>query len=112
MEKRNLPNATAVIVLSSLSLLTCCCFGIFGVIFGAIALYLAQKDMKLYNENPDLYLNFSNLNTGRILAIVALSISTIFFLYCAIRFATISSEEWEMMRSEIQRAMDEAERNR
>ena len=54
MEKRNLPNATAVLVLGIVSILSCCCYGIVGIIFGAVALFLAQKDLKLYNAEPEL----------------------------------------------------------
>ena len=70
MEKQKLPNATAVLILGICSILTCCCWGIIGLILGIVAIILAQKDLKLYNENPELYGGYSNLNTGKILAII------------------------------------------
>jgi len=80
MEKQKLPNANAVLILGILSILGCCCYGILGVILGAVALVLAKKDMELYRAQPELYSNYSNLNTGRILAIVGLSISAIYLI--------------------------------
>ena len=49
---------------------------------------LAKKDLVLYNENPDVYLNYSNIKIGRTLAIIGIVLSVIFliaFLY--VRFA-------------------------
>ncbi|MET0759364.1 MAG: CCC motif membrane protein [Flavobacterium sp.] len=80
MEKRTLPNATAVLVLGILSILTCCCYGIIGLILGIIALVLAGKDMKLYRESPELYSNYQNLNIGKILSIIGVVLSSITFL--------------------------------
>lgn len=77
MEKRNLPNATAVLVLGICSIVTFCCYGIFGLIFGIIALVLAGKDMKLYRAEPELYANYQNLNAGKIMAIVGVVLSGI-----------------------------------
>lgn len=77
MEKRNLPNGTAVLVLGILSILTCCCYGVIGLTLGIIALVLAKKDLKLYQESPELYLNYKNINTGRILSIIGIVLSSI-----------------------------------
>jgi len=77
----NLPNATAVLVLGIVSIIDCCCGGIIGVVCGIIGLILANKDMKLYQANPNAYKNYSNLNTGRILCIVGLIISAIYMVY-------------------------------
>jgi hypothetical protein len=77
MEKRNLPNGTAVLVLGILSIITCCCYGVIGLTLGIIALVLAKKDLKLYQESPELYLNYKNINTGRILGIIGIVLSSI-----------------------------------
>jgi len=111
MEKQNLPNATAVIILSIISIITCCCFGIIGVVFGVIALFLANKDMKLYRANPELYANYNNLNTGRILAIIGTVLSVLTFLYFAYVIAVMTPEQWEEIKTEYTRAYEEAERN-
>jgi hypothetical protein len=80
MEKQKLPNATAVLTLGILSILTCCCYGVIGLVLGIIAIVLANKDMKLYNENPDIYDGYSNINTGKILAIIGIVLSAIYFM--------------------------------
>lgn len=77
MDKRNLPNGTTVLILGILSIITCCCWGFIGLILGIIALVLAKKDLVLYNENPELYLNYSNLKIGRTLAIIGIVLSAI-----------------------------------
>lgn len=94
--KQKLPNATAVIALGILSIISCCCYG-GGLIFGIIALVLAKKDKALYEVNPNSYSNYGNLNTGRILAIIGivLSILMIFFVIWA-----ISIVGWENMGNE------------
>lgn len=81
MENQKLPNATAVLILGIVSLFGCCCYGILGLISGAIALVLASKDTQLYNENPDLYSNYNNLKIGKILAIIGLIISVIYLAF-------------------------------
>jgi uncharacterized membrane protein len=81
MNQQSLPNATAVLVLGILSLLTCICYGLPGIICGIIALILYAKDKKLYMANPSLYSNYSNLNTGRILAIIGLVLSVLWIAY-------------------------------
>jgi membrane glycosyltransferase len=88
MEKRKLPNATAVLVLGILSVLTCCCWGI-GLILGIVALIVAKKDIALYSENPEQFEGYSNINTGRVLAIIGIVLSSlylIFMIYLEINF--------------------------
>lgn len=74
MENQKLPNATAVLVLGILSILTCICYG-GGLIFGIIALVLAAKDVKIYRLTPENFTNYQSLNVGRILAIIGLVLS-------------------------------------
>jgi hypothetical protein len=76
--QQSLPNANLVLTLSILSLVTCCCFGITGFVLALIALIIANRDMKLYYDDPQRYLpgSFSNLSTGRILAIVSLVLNS------------------------------------
>jgi len=84
MNQQKLPNATAVLVLGIVSIITCCCYGVVGLIASIIGLVLAGKDMKLYKQNPGEYDNYSNLNTGRILCIIGLVLnilSVIYFIY-------------------------------
>lgn len=81
MEKRELPNATTVLVLGIVSIVLSFCYGIFGITLGIIALVLSSKDLKLYNTNPEIYTGIQNLRAGRICGIIGLSIGSLFFLF-------------------------------
>ncbi|AUC15338.1 hypothetical protein BTO06_09380 [Tenacibaculum sp. SZ-18] len=95
-EQRKLPNATIVLVLGILSIITCCCYGILGLIIGIIALVLYKQDKRLYDANPSVYTNFSNLNTGRILAIIGLVLNILFLFYI---IWAISFIGWETLQN-------------
>ena len=81
MENQKLPNATAVLVLGILSILFCWCYGIVGIILSVIALVLAKKDIALYKTEPQNYTNYSNLNAGKIMAIIGLVLNILFLAY-------------------------------
>lgn len=95
-EQRKLPNATPVLVLGILSIITCCCYGVLGIIIGVIALVLYKQDKALYDKNPSVYENYSNLNTGRILAIIGIILSTLFLFYV---IWLISYVGWETLQN-------------
>lgn len=80
MEKEKLPNATAVLVLGILSILTCWCYGIIGIILSVIALAIGVKDFTMYNQDPGRYDNYQNLNIGRVLAIIGLVLSILMII--------------------------------
>jgi uncharacterized protein MpPF26 len=92
MEKQKLPNANAVLILGILSIPTCCCWGIVGLILGIVALVLAKKDQALYLENPELYSNYSNVNTGRILAYIGIALSAIYLIWTIYSLIFIGQE--------------------
>ncbi|SEB38028.1 hypothetical protein SAMN04489761_0301 [Tenacibaculum sp. MAR_2009_124] len=94
-EQRQLPNATAVLVLGIISILSCCCYGIPGIILGIIALVLFKQDKAKYDLNPSLYSNYSNLNTGRILAIIGIVLSALYLFFVIGIFATVG---WDALR--------------
>lgn len=81
MENQKLPNATAVLVLGILSILTCCCYGLFGLALAIVGLYLTNNDLKIYNAAPEQYINFQQLNTGKILCIIGIVLNAIMLLY-------------------------------
>ena len=77
-----LPNATAALVLGIIAIVTSFCYGIFGVTCGIIGLVLANKDQKLYADNPGFY-SASSLNTsnaGRVCSIIGLIIGGVILL--------------------------------
>ena len=75
--KKDLPNATAVLVLGILSLIFCWCYGFFGLILGIIAVVLAGGQRKLYLQSPDEYTesSFKNVNAGRVCGIIPICIA-------------------------------------
>jgi len=81
-----LPNATAVLILGILSIATCCCYGVIGLILGIIALVLSKKDKALYSSNPSFYTESSlkNLNAGRVCAIIGLVLNALTLVYYAV----------------------------
>ena len=82
-----LPNSTVVLVLGIASIVTCCCYGLPGIICGIICLVMVKKANELYNLNPDKYTESSlkNLNAGKIVGIVGLSLSVIHFIFLIVR---------------------------
>ena len=105
MEQQKLPNATISLVLGIISFF-CCCFswGIGGMLLSGIALFLVKKDTKLYSENPDLYDNFSQVKTARIIAIIGLILGALTLLW--IIFQIIQAGGWDAYMEKQQEAMD------
>ena len=93
MEKHKLPNSTGVLILGILSIITCCCYGVIGLALGVVALILAKKATKTYLEAPENYTGYSNIKTGRILAIIGLVLNIILigFVIWAISILGIDS---------------------
>lgn len=95
-----LPNATAVLVLGILSIITCFCYGFFGLVFSIIALVLASKDNALYVANPKKYTlsSYNNLKAGRVCAIIGLSVSALFLmgLILAVFVGLAEGYDWKM----------------
>lgn len=105
LPKRDLPNATAVLVLGIVSIVGCMCYGLIGAICGIIALVLNSKDKKLLLANPEGYTESSvkNLNAGRICAIIGLSLSALYLVFMIIWIiiygaAVFSSMPWQQFR--------------
>jgi hypothetical protein len=105
--QRPLPNATAVLVLGIISIVGCFCDGVPGLICGIIALVLAGKDLKLYNADPTLYTpgSVSNLKSGRICAIIGVSISVVCLIILLIYVFTVGwavlSHPWMLHQSNM-----------
>jgi uncharacterized membrane protein len=89
MEQQKLPNSTLILVFGIVSIVTCCCYGVLGLIFGIIAMVLAKKATAVYLENPEQYTGYSNVKTGKILAIIGIGLNLIYLIYVVWLFATI-----------------------
>jgi beta-lactamase regulating signal transducer with metallopeptidase domain len=92
LENQKLPNATTVLILGIASIVTCCCYGVIGIVLGVIGLVLASKDAKLYAENPSIYKDHNNLKTGKILCIIGIVLGTLYLIYMIVLFAYFGLE--------------------
>lgn len=97
MEQQKLPNSTLILVLGILSIPTCCCYGVIGLILGIIAIVLANKAAKVYAENPEGYTGFQNVKTGKILAIIGIVLAVLYIIMCV---AFISMFGWETLQDQ------------
>lgn len=75
-----LPNAQTVLVLGIISIILCWCHGIIGLVLAIVALVLANKDLAMYNADPQKYTpaSYSNLKSGRTIAVIGLVLAGIF----------------------------------
>jgi hypothetical protein len=102
--QKPLPNSTAVLVLGIVSIVSCFCYGIIGLVTGIIALVLAGKDNALYQQNPSLYTESSlkNMRAGKVCGIVGLCLSAVYLvciiIYICIIGAAFTALPWEMMK--------------
>ena len=103
MERQPVPNSTLILVFGILSLLSCCCYGLPGLVFGIVALVMANKAKKTYLANPDLYSGYNNVKTGRILAIIGIVLSVIYILAIIGYLAIYGIEGYQQMQEEIMR---------
>lgn len=104
MENQKLPNATPVLVLGILSIITCCCYGVIGLVLGIVGLVISKKDLLLYRENPTAYSNYGNLNIGRILCIIGIILSTltiIYFVWILMTFGLDTLQDQELLQEKL-----------
>lgn len=102
MEKQTLPNSTLILVFGILSIVTCCCYGILGLIFGIVALVLAKTAKQTYMAEPELYTGYNNVKTGRILAIIGIVLSG---LYLLLNIVLIAIYGWDGMQEMVMESM-------
>jgi len=106
MEQQKLPNATTSLVLGIISFIACCCSaGIGGLIFSGIAYYLVNKDEKLYQQNPELYNNHSQLKTSKIIAIIGLILAALSLIWSV--YSIISVGGWEAYMEQQQQIWEQ-----
>lgn len=108
MEQQKLPNSTLILVFGILSIITCCCYGILGLILGVITIVLAKKATAIYAENPELYSGFQNVKTGKILAIIGITLSVLYLIMTIVLVSTFGWEtlqDQELMQQRIQEMM-------
>lgn len=100
-ERHPLPNSTLILVFGILSIVGCCCWGIVGLIFGVVALAMAQKATTLYNSNPEMYIGYQNVKAGKILAIIGIVLSALMLISYIAMLSIYGLDELENMQREM-----------
>jgi len=81
---QNLPNSTIILIMGILSIVFCWWhfLSIVGIVLGIATLILAHREMLVYRAHPGLYTlsSLNNVKTGRICAIIGLTISLLIFI--------------------------------
>lgn len=95
MEKQTLPNSTLILVFGIVSIVTCCCYGVLGLIFGIIALVLAKNATALYLESPEIYSGYNNVKAGRTLSIIGIVLNGIYLLFVAYLYIFIGMDAYQ-----------------
>ena len=106
MERQTLPNSTLILVFGILSIVTCCCYGILGLIFGIVALVLAKTAKQTYLAEPELYTGYNNVKTGRILAIIGIVLSGLYLLLNIVLIAIYGWDGLQEMSQEWMRVYE------
>ncbi len=103
-----LPNSTPVLVLGILAILSCCCYGLPGLILGIIGLVLGNKDRKLFRENPGFYTesSYKNSKAGRTCSIIAVILSILMVIFM---IALVAMVGWATLQNpeELKRVIEE-----
>jgi hypothetical protein len=91
--QEDVPNATAVLVLGIISLASFWCYGIVGIVLGIIGLAISSSSHKAIKLEPQRYTQSSikNLNAGRIMSIIGLSVGGLFILIIVLYFLIIGA---------------------
>lgn len=76
------PNSTLILILGIASIVTCCCYGLIGIICAIITLVLAKTAKQTYEADPSLYTpsSYSNVNAGRVCGIIGLAMSAVYIV--------------------------------
>lgn len=101
MEQQKLPNATLILVFGIASIVLACCSGFIGIVLGIIALVLAKKAKDTYLQNPEIYSDYSNVKTGRVLAIIGVVLNAISIIVTVIFFAFYGMAGFEEIMLEM-----------
>ena len=104
MEQKKL-NPTVVYVLSVLSFL-CCCFWGLGFILSSIAYFIAQSKLKEVKNDPDSYEpnSVKSMNTAKTVAIITLLINILYLFYALYQVYSIG---WDVLLERSQEMMQQ-----
>lgn len=96
--KEKLPNSTTSLVLGILSIVTCWCYGLPGIILGVIGFILGNKSIKEHNEDPYLYEGIGNAKAGKITSLIGVILSILFIGYIVWFISTYLG--WDALQDE------------
>lgn len=94
---QKLPNATATLVLGILSIVTCWCYGVLGLILGIVAMVISKKAVQMYKESPESYSDYGNVKAGRITALIGIILSSIYLIIFIVMLLTIGFSGYQEM---------------
>ncbi len=111
MEKQKLPNSTLILILGICSIIGCCCYSIPGLVCGIIAVVLATKATNVYKLAPENYSDYGNVKAGKIMGIIGIALSIIFFfiLLWAVAFIGWDAIQDPELMQERMREIQEAQ---
>ena len=105
MYKEKLPFSQSALILGILSIFTaCCCWGIPGIILGAIGLSQANKSIAIYNADPGQYDGFNNAQTGRTTSIIGIVFGVFVISWLIYQLLT---GDFQMILEEYNKMMEE-----
>ncbi len=96
---QRLPNATLVLVLGIISIITCICYGQ-GLILGIVNLFLARNTSRMYHAEPDRYTGHGDVKVGRILSIIGIILSILFLAAIIVSFFMMDPAYLERLMQE------------
>ncbi|MFY0631159.1 MAG: DUF4190 domain-containing protein [Flavobacteriaceae bacterium] len=102
MERSKLPNSTASLVLGILSIPSCICYGVVGLILGIIAIVLGKNAQKIYREDPEYYTGPENAKAGVVTGIIGVVLNLIYLGFIIWLFSTYSLEELQEILQDLQ----------
>lgn len=92
MKTQKLPNANTILILSILSVITCCLYGVVGIVLAIVALQKAKKEEQLYWESPGQYQSLGTIQAARVIAVIGITLSTIYLIFTLYIWIVVGEE--------------------
>ncbi len=104
MKQNKIPHTKTALILGILSYIGCCCLtGFSGLILSGVGLYLVKKGEEAFELNPEVYDNYKELKTAKIVVIVAMVLSFISAaLYLIFKAMGIDEHSVQALMEEMQ----------
>lgn len=101
---KNIPNAVGVLVLGIVSIPTCFCYGIIGLVCAIISLVLHSNAMKAVDASPESYdmSNMGMMKAGKVCAIIGLCLSMLLLLFIIVVLIMGGSANYQELLEQYQ----------